>query len=269
MSDIGRELPLSGVRVLAFEQFGAGPWGTLQLVDLGADVIKVEDPVVGGDVSRYVPPFQAGEDSLFFETFNRGKRSVSLDLRRPEGREVLHDLVAEVDAVFCNLRGELPARLGLTYDALREFNAAIVCCSLSGFGMSGPRASQPAYDHVIQGMAGWMTLTGEPSGPPTKTGLSLVDWSGGYVAALALIGGLWRARSEGVGCQCDISLFETALALLTYTATWTLSTDYRPERLPHSAHPSIVPFQVFATRDGWITVACAKEKFWVLLFECL
>lgn len=269
MSDIRSTPPLEGVRVLAFEQFGAGPWATLQLADLGADVIKVEDPASGGDVSRYVPPFQEGEDSLFFETFNRGKRSISLDLRQPDAQEVLHDLVANVHAVFCNLRGDQPGRLGLTYDALREHNAAIVCCSLSGFGMSGPRASQPAYDYIIQGMAGWMSLTGEPSGPPTKSGLSLVDLSGGYAAAVALLGGLWRARRDGVGCQCDISLFETALSLLTYTGTWTLSRDYHAERLAESAHPSIVPFQVFATKDGWITVACAKQKFWVLLCECI
>ncbi|MCW3002886.1 MAG: CoA transferase [Conexibacter sp.] len=261
--------PLAGVRVLAVEQFGAGPWSTLQLVDLGAEVIKIEDPASGGDVGRYVPPFQDGEDSLFFETFNRGKRSVSLDLRHDDGRTVLHDLVRESDALFCNLRGDQPARLGLTYEALREIHPGIVCCSLSGFGMTGPRRAEGAYDYVIQGLAGWMSLTGEPSGPPSKSGLSLVDFCGGYVAAIALLGGLARAERTGVGCQCDISLQETAIALLNYTGTWTLSTDYRAARRPESAHPSIVPFQLFRTADGWITVACAKEKFWTALCRCL
>jgi crotonobetainyl-CoA:carnitine CoA-transferase CaiB-like acyl-CoA transferase len=255
-------LPLADVRVLSVEQFGAGPWATLQLADLGADVIKVEDPAAGGDVGRYVPPFQDGEDSLFFETFNRNKRSISLDLRAPGGRDVFNDLVAAVDVVFSNLRGDQPARLGLTYDALKEFNPKIVCCSLSGFGMSGPRSAEGGYDYVMQGLAGWMTLTGEPDGPPTKSGLSLVDLSGGYVAAIAIMAGLWRARREGLGCDCDISLFETALSELCYVGTWTASRDYDPPRRASSAHPSIVPFQNFATADGWIVVACPKEKFW-------
>jgi crotonobetainyl-CoA:carnitine CoA-transferase CaiB-like acyl-CoA transferase len=258
-------LPLADVRILSVEQFGAGPWATLQLADLGADVIKIEDPAAGGDVGRYVPPFQEGEDSLFFETFNRNKRSVSLDLRSDGGRQTFNDLVAAVDVVFSNLRGDQPARLGITYEALKQFNPAIVCCSLSGFGMSGPRAAEGGYDYVMQGLAGWMSLTGEPDGAPTKSGLSLVDLSGGYVAAIAIMAGLWRARREGVGCDCDISLFETALAELCYVGTWAASRDYEPPRRASSAHPSIVPFQNFATADGWLVVACPKQKFWEAL----
>ena len=135
-------LPLADVRIISVEQFGAGPWATLQLADLGAEIIKIEDPSSKGDVGRYVPPFQEGEDSLFFETFNRGKRSISLDLRHPDSREVLHDLVRAVDAVYSNLRGDQPAKLGLTYEQLRHVNPRIVCCSLSGFGMTGPRAAE-------------------------------------------------------------------------------------------------------------------------------
>jgi crotonobetainyl-CoA:carnitine CoA-transferase CaiB-like acyl-CoA transferase len=262
-------LPLDGVRILAFEQFGAGPWATMQLLDLGAEVIKVEDPRSGGDVSRYIPPFQEGEDSLFFQTFNRGKKSISLDLREEAGRAVLPDLVKAVDIVFCNLRGDYPHRLGLTYEQLRGYNEAVVCCSLSGFGMSGPRAGEGTYDNVIQGLAGWMSMTGGPSAPPTKSGLSLVDFTGGYVAALAMLGALHRARTEGIGAQCDISLQETAISLLNYNATWALSNGYVAERRPDSGHPSIVPFQAIPTADGWITVACAKEKFWLALCECI
>src|SRR5262245_1096666 len=273
MCEIGQAaamtLPLEGVRVLAVEQFGAGPWATLQLSDLGADVIKVEDPSAGGDVGRYVPPFQEGEDSLFFETFNRNKRSISLDLRHPRGPEVLRDLAAAVDVVYSNLRGDQPARLGLTYEQLREVNPALVCCSLSGFGVSGPRAREGGYDYVMQGLAGWMSITGDPDGPPTKSGLSLVDLSGGYVAAIAVLAGLWRARRDGVGCDCDISLFETALAELAYVGTWVASRDFSPVRQRNSAHLSIVPFQNFQTADGWIVVACPKEKFWRGLCEAL
>jgi crotonobetainyl-CoA:carnitine CoA-transferase CaiB-like acyl-CoA transferase len=262
-------LPLADVRVLAIEQFGAGPWATLQLADLGADVIKVEDPTVGGDVGRYVPPFREGEDSLFFETFNRNKRSISLDLRGDAGRRVFADLVRSVDVIFSNLRGDQPARLGLTYEALKEHNPAIVCCSLSGFGMTGPRVKEGGYDYVMQGLAGWMSLTGEPDGPPAKSGLSLVDLSGGYVAALAIMAGLWRARRDGHGCDCDISLFETALAELCYVGTWAGSREYEPPRRSNSAHPSIVPFQNFATADSWLVVACPKQKFWVKLCAVL
>jgi crotonobetainyl-CoA:carnitine CoA-transferase CaiB-like acyl-CoA transferase len=262
-------LPLADVRVLAIEQYGAGPWGTLQLADLGAEVIKVEDPSSGGDVGRYVPPYQEGEDSLFFETFNRNKRSVSLDLRHPEARGVLEDLVRAVDGVYSNLRGDQPRRLRITYDDLKDVNPRVVCCSLSGFGMTGPRAAEGGYDYMMQGLAGWMSLTGDPDGPPTKSGLSLVDLSGGYASALALMAGLWRARREGVGCDCDISLFETALHELMYVGTWVASRGFEPRRIPESAHPSIVPFQNFPTADGWIVVACPKQKFWELLCEAL
>jgi crotonobetainyl-CoA:carnitine CoA-transferase CaiB-like acyl-CoA transferase len=262
-------LPLADVRVLAIEQFGAGPWATLQLADLGADIVKIEDPAAGGDVGRYVPPFQEGEDSLFFETFNRGKRSVSLDLRHPLGREVFEDLVRTADVVFSNLRGDQPGRLRLRYDDLRHANPQVVCCSLSGFGMTGPRAGEGGYDYIVQGLAGWMSLTGEPDGPPAKSGLSLVDLSGGYVAALAVVAGLWRARRDRVGCDCDISLFDTALSELMYVGTWAATDGYEPPRRRNSAHPSIVPFQNFATADGWIVVACPKEKFWRLLCDAI
>jgi crotonobetainyl-CoA:carnitine CoA-transferase CaiB-like acyl-CoA transferase len=254
--------PLAGLRVLAIEQFGAGPWATLQLADLGAEVIKIEDPGAGGDVGRYVPPYQEGSDSLFFESFNRGKRSVSLDLRSDGGRAVFGDLVRASHAVFSNLRGDGPAKLGLTYDDLRHVNPAIVCVSLTGFGMSGPRAGDAGYDYVIQALAGWMSLTGDPDSPPTKSGLSLVDLSGGYVAAIALLAGIHRAQREGVGCDADVSLFETALSELMYVGTWAATHGYVAPRRANSAHPSIVPFQAFATSDGHITVAAAKAHFW-------
>jgi crotonobetainyl-CoA:carnitine CoA-transferase CaiB-like acyl-CoA transferase len=262
-------LPLHGVRIISVEQFGAGPWATLQLSDLGAEVIKIEDPGFSGDVGRYVPPFQSGQDSLFFETFNRGKKSIALDLRSEAGRAVFHDLVRASDAVFSNLRGDGPAKLGLTYDALREVNQRIVCVSLSGFGMTGPRVREAGYDYVIQAMAGWMSLTGDPAGPPTKSGLSLVDLSGGYVAAIALLAGIHRAGRDGVGCDADISLFETALHELMYVGTWAATHGHVSPRRADSAHPSIVPFQAFETADGWITVAAAKPKFWEALCRAI
>ncbi len=262
-------LPLADVRIVAVEQYGAGPWGTLQLADLGAEVIKIEDPAAGGDVGRYVPPFQEGEDSLFFETFNRGKKSVSLDLRHPRAREVLHDLVRVSDGVYSNLRGDQPAKLALTYEDLRHVNPRIVCCSLSGFGMTGPRASEGGYDYMMQGLAGWQMLTGEPGGPPTKSGLSLVDLSGGYASAIALLSGIHRARRDGVGCDCDVSLFETALHELMYIGPWAATHGYVPPRRPNSAHPSIVPFQNFETADGWLVVGGVKQDAWERLCDVI
>jgi crotonobetainyl-CoA:carnitine CoA-transferase CaiB-like acyl-CoA transferase len=263
--------PLADLRVVAIEQFGAGPFGTVQLAELGADVVKIEDARSGGDVGRAVPPYQAGDASLFFEAFNHDKRSVALDLSHPEGRAVFHDLVRRADAVFSNLRGDMPEQLGLRYADLAPVNPRIVCVSLSGFGMTGPRRAEPAYDYVLQGLAGWQSLTGAPDGPPTKSGLSLVDYSGGLVAALALLAGVHAARRDGVGGDCDTALFDVAMSMLTYVAAWTLAPDgaYRPERLADSAHPSIVPFQNFRTADGWIVVVCAKEKFWQRLVDAL
>ncbi|MFI1464959.1 CaiB/BaiF CoA transferase family protein [Nocardia carnea] len=254
--------PLADVRIIALEQYGAGPFGSVHLADLGADVIKIEDPNAGGDVGRYVPPYNEGEDSLFFETFNRNKRSLSLDVSNPAGRAVFEDLVRSADAVYSNLRGDVPAKIGITYRDLAHLNPAIVCCSLTGFGMTGPRAKEPGYDYILQGLAGWMSLTGDPDGPPTKSGLSLVDFSGGFVAALSLLSGLHAAKRDGIGGDCDVSLYDTAMSLLTYPATWHMNAGFEPARTKNSAHPSLVPFQAFEARDGWLIVGCAKEKFW-------
>jgi crotonobetainyl-CoA:carnitine CoA-transferase CaiB-like acyl-CoA transferase len=239
------------------------------MADLGADVIKIEDPTTQGDVGRYVPPYAEGEDSLFFEAFNRNKRSISLDLAMPSDRSIFEDLVRCSDVVYSNLRGDVPAKLRIRYDDLNHLNPAIVCCSLSGFGMTGPRAAEPGYDYVMQGLTGWMSLTGEPDGPPAKTGLSLVDFSGGFVAAIALLAGLHAARRDGIGLDCDVSLFDTAISLLNYPATWHLTEGFDPVRTTRSAHPSIVPFQNFPTADNWIVVACPKEKFWRRLVKVI
>jgi crotonobetainyl-CoA:carnitine CoA-transferase CaiB-like acyl-CoA transferase len=261
--------PLDGLRILAISQFGAGPFGTQMLADLGADVIKIEDPGVGGDSARYVPPFQGEADSPYFQSFNRGKRSVSLNLRHPDGQAVLHDLVRVSDAVFNNARGDLPDKLGLTYAALREVNVKIVCCSLTGYGRTGPRAGEPAFDYLIQGYAGYMSVTGEPDGPPGKCGVSVIDFAGGYAAMTGLMVGLFDAQRSGVGRDVDISLLDTAVSMLSYFAIWTLNRDWTAERTRDSAHQTIVPAQNFPTRDGWIVVFCNKDKFWRDLVDVL
>lgn len=259
---------LHGLRILAIEQFGAGPFGTLHLADLGAEVIKIEDPREG-DSARTVPPYTADNDSLYFQSFNRNKRSLTLDLKHPAGQTILHDLVRISDAVFYNLRGDQPRKLGLLYEQLQAVNPRIVCVSLSGFGLTGPRAAEPGYDYLMQASAGWMSLTGDPDGPPAKSGLSTVDFAGGLVAMTGLLAGLWRAQRTGQGCDLDISLFDTAISLLNYVAIWTLNRDFHPQRLADSAHPTLIPAQAFATADGHLVVFCAKEKFWRALAQAM
>lgn len=259
--------PLEGVRILAFSQFGAGPYGMMLLADLGAEIIKIEDPTSGGDVSRYVAPGAANQDSLYFQSLNRNNRCITLDLRSDEGKAVFYDLVRVSDGVFSNLRGDLPAKLGLMHDQLRAFNPAIVCCSLSGFGMTGPRAAEPGYDYLIQAYSGMMSLTGEPGTPPARAGVSVVDFSGGIAAALGLVTGIMQARQTGSGCDVDISLLDTAVSMLNYLAIWTMNSDFQAERLPNSSHPTLYPSQVLETADGYMVIMCAKEKFWQALVE--
>ena len=261
--------PLDGVRILAVSQFGAGPFGTQMLADLGADIIKIEDPGVGGDSARYVPPFQGEADSPYFQSFNRGKRSVSINLRHPDGQAVFHDLVRVSDAVFNNARGDLPDKLGLTYDLLKEINPRVVCCSLTGYGRTGPRAAEPAFDYLVQGYAGYMAVTGEPDGPPGKCGVSVIDFAGGYAAMVGLMVGLFDAQRTGIGRDVDISLLDTAVSMLSYFAVWTLNHDWIAERTRSSAHQTLVPAQNFPTRDGWIVIFCNKDKFWRDLVETL
>jgi crotonobetainyl-CoA:carnitine CoA-transferase CaiB-like acyl-CoA transferase len=256
------QLPLAGVSVISLCQFGAGPFATMQLADLGAEVIKVEDPTVGGDVGRYVPPYTGERDSLYFQSFNRNKRSITLNLRVPAAREVLHRLVAVSDAIYYNLRGDLPAKLGLTYEHLSVANPKIVCCSLSAFGTTGPRAAEPGYDLLMQAYSGMMSLTGEPGTPPAKCGISIVDFAGAYVSAIGLLSAVISARATGVGRDVDVSLLDTSISMLSYLATNTLNQEYEPERLRASAHPSLYPSQVFRTADGYVALICFKEKFW-------
>ena len=261
--------PLRGLRIVAVEQFGAGPFGTLQLADLGAEIIRLEDPSTGGDVGRYVSPGRQGTDSLYFDSFNRGKRSLLLDLKTPAGQEVLHRLIRDADAVYANLRGDVIRDLGLTYDVLGAINPAIVCVSLTAYGRDGERHNEAGYDPLIQAEAGWAALTGDPGGRPVKSGLSLADYTGGLMAALALLAAVLDARRTGHGRDVGVNLYDVALAMHNYRATWYLTAGVPGERTADASHPSIVPFQFFATSDGHIAVACAKEKFFGALVELM
>jgi crotonobetainyl-CoA:carnitine CoA-transferase CaiB-like acyl-CoA transferase len=263
-------LPLAGVRIVAVEQYGAGPFATQHLADLGADVIKIENARDGGDVGRAVGPHYFGPgDSHFYEAFNRNKRSMALDLKSSEGKEVLLKLVEKADAVFDNLRGDLPASLGLDYAALSRANPAIVCAHLSAYGRTGSRRAWPGYDYLMQAEAGYLSLTGEPDGPPARFGLSIIDLMTGTTAAMALLAGLVEARASGRGRDVDVSLFDVALHNLAYVATWYLNGGHTTRREPRSSHPSLTPSELYRTRDGWIFLMCNKEKFWGVLANVL
>ncbi|MCB1744122.1 MAG: CoA transferase [Gammaproteobacteria bacterium] len=261
-------LPLQGVRVLAVEQYGAGPFGTMFLADQGAEVIKVENPRDGGDMARGVGPFFLEEgDSLFFQSFNRNKKSLTLDLQSESGQAVFRRLVTQVDAVTSNLRGDVPDKLGLTYRTLGACNPRIVCAHLSAYGRSGPRAAWPGYDYLMQAEAGWFSLTGEPDGPPSRFGLSVVDLMTGLGLAYATLAALTQARATGQGSDIDVSLFDMALHCTNYLASWYLNAGHMQTRLPRGAHPSLTPCAQYKTADGWIYIMCNKEKFWPILCE--
>jgi len=261
-----KDLPLAGLKLLAIEQYGAGPFGTQHLADLGAEVIKIENPDDGGDVGRYVGPHYFGDkNSYFYQSFNRNKKSICLNLKNQHGQSALKEIIKQVDAVFNNLRGDLPAKLGLTYDDLVAINPQVVCVHLSAYGREGPRSAWPGYDYLMQAEAGYLSLTGEPLGPPVRFGLSIIDLMTGTTAALALVSAVLGARTTGRGRDIDVSLYDVAMHNLAYVATWYLNGSHITTRLPSSAHPSLVPSQLYGTNDGWIFIMCNKEKFWPIL----
>jgi crotonobetainyl-CoA:carnitine CoA-transferase CaiB-like acyl-CoA transferase len=256
-------LPLNGIRVLTFENFGAGPFGSMYLADLGAEIIKVENREQGGDATRNMGPhFLGGNDSHFFQTFNLNKKSVTINLKEPRGQDLFRRLVATSDAVMNNLRGDQPAKLGLTFSALAAANPRIVCAHLSAYGRDNDRAGWPGYDYLMQAEAGYFHLTGEPGTPPARMGLSIIDYMTGITTSLALLAALIGVAKTGKGRDIDVSLFDVALHQLSYPGTWYLNEMTKTERLPRSSHPSAVPVQLFKTADGWIFIMCMLDKFW-------
>ena len=263
-------LPLTGVTILAVEQYGAGPFGSMLCADLGADVIKIEPPGEEGELGRRVGPYFFGpKNSHFFQAFNRNKRSITLDLKSPEGAEIFRNLAKGADAVLDNLRGDQPEKLGLTYRHLAEINPGIVCAHLSAYGRDGPRKSWPGFDYLMQAEAGYLSVTGEPDGPPARMGLSIVDFMTGLMTVFAMTSAIIGARASGRGEDVDVSLFDTALHNLSYLAVWYLNGGHVQGREPRSGHPSLTPSQLYRTRDGWIFIMINKENFWAPLCEAI
>lgn len=249
-------LPLRGKRIIEIGHMLMGPYCGMLLADLGAEVIKIEPP--GGDIARRISPHQIGSHNTYFASLNRGKRSVVLDLASEDGGAGLAELVRGAHGLVTNLRPRAIRKLGLTYDRLREFNPKFVCVALTGYGLDSPFAERPAYDYVIQGLTGIMSLTGDPSGPPTKTGYSAVDNSVGIMGAVGLLAKL----VQGEGGQVDIAMYDVMLSQLNYLAGAWLNAGERAERYPASAHPYIVPAQIFRTADGWLTLFITHDGFW-------
>jgi len=256
--------PLQGVRIVSVEQFGAAPYGTMLLADLGAEVIKIENAAINGDPARKTGPYFLGEnDSEYYQAFNINKKSVAIDLRSAEGKAALGRLIATADALANNLRGDLPAKMGLDYKALSAANPKLVCVHVSAYGRDNERASWPGYDYLMQAESGLMHLTGEPDGPPSRIGApSMIDQTTGLTMAVGLLSAVIQARATGKGCDVDTCLLDVALHQLGYVATWYLNEGHTSTRQPRSAHFSVAPVQTFPTSDGWVFIMCMTDKFW-------
>ena len=239
--------PLAGLRILEVGTMLAGPYATMMLADLGADVTKIEPP--GGDISRQV-------SDAYFASLNRGKQSLCLDLTTASGQQRLGALVAESHALLVNLKPSAIRRLGLTYDALRHWNPKIVCVALTGFGLAA--GDDPAFDYVVQAATGVAALTGDPDGPPTLPGYSSADNSSGLTAAL----GLLAQVISGQGGQVEVSLRDVMLSQLNYRASAYLNEGTEPRRLPFGAHSYYVPAQIFPTAEGYLSLFITHDAFW-------
>ncbi|HLJ42917.1 MAG TPA: CaiB/BaiF CoA-transferase family protein [Candidatus Binataceae bacterium] len=270
--------PLGHVRVLELSRVLAGPWAAQTLADLGASVIKIEKPGAGDDTRTYAPPYartsdgaESGESAYFLST-NRGKRSVTIDFTRPEGQKLVQALAAKSDVVIENFKVGGLAKYSLDYASLRAPNPGLVYCSITGFGQTGPYRHKPGYDFMIQGIGGLMSITGEPDQPtgggPVKVGVAVADVFTGLYAAIAILGALAHRDRTGAGQHIDLALLDTQVAVLANQAMNYLVTGVAPQRLGNS-HPNIVPYQVFATSDGYIIVAVGNETQFTRMCEVI
>ena len=257
---------LHNVRIIDLSRMLAGPYGSMLLGDLGAEIIKIEEPA--GDFTRTPAQYHMGGIGAYFLAINRNKKSVVLDLTTPQGREVFHDLVKIADVVFDNLRPTVLKRIGADYETLKKVNPKIISCSVSGFGQDGPDRDLPAYDLTIQARGGAMSITGEKNGAPVRMGLPMGDLAGGMFAALAIASALFDREKTGQGHRLDISLLDCQASLLTYMATYHSIGGLIPK--PQGAsHETLVPYQSFKTKDLYLVVACPTEKFWQSLCRAL
>jgi crotonobetainyl-CoA:carnitine CoA-transferase CaiB-like acyl-CoA transferase len=258
---------LSGIKVLDLCRVVSGPFATMHLGDLGADVVKVEDPRHGDESRRYGPPFIAGE-SAYFLSVNRNKRSCAVDLKSRAGRDVVLALAGAADVVIDNFRPGTLDVWGLSDEALRQRNPRLVRCSITGFGRTGPDADRPGYDLILQGESGIMDITGEADGPPTKVGTSIADLVTGLYASQAVLAALMRRERTGIGGRVDVSMLDAMASLLTFNAGMYFASGESPKRRGN-VHPTISPYETFQASDGWINLGVANDKFWSLFCDVI
>ncbi|MEM3615278.1 MAG: CaiB/BaiF CoA-transferase family protein [Candidatus Methanomethylicia archaeon] len=260
--------PLSDIRVLDVSRVLAGPFCTMILSDLGAEVIKVEEPEKGDETRSWGPPFINGE-SAYYLSVNRNKKSITINMKNPEGLKIIYKLAEKCDVFIENFRPGVTERLKIDYETISKINPKIIYCSISGFGQTGPYRDYPAYDLLIQAMSGFMSITGEEGRPPVRIGVALLDIGAAMYAAIAIISALYRREKNGMGERIDISLLDTAVSWLTYMAMNYFATGENPKRMG-SAHPSIVPYQCFEDMDGrYFAVAIGNDEHWRKLCKAI
>ena len=251
---------LEGIKVLDLSRTLAGPFSTMMLGDMGADIIKVEQPGSGDETRRFTPPTWDGE-SCYYLSSNRNKRSITIDLKSSVGKEIIYKLVKEADVLVENFRTGTMEALGFGYEQLKEMNPRLIFCSISGFGRTGPEKNRPGYDLLLQGFSGVMSITGDPDRPPVKVGTSTVDINTGMFAAYAMITALFAREKSGKGQFIDVSLLDGQLAILNYLGTNFFATG-KPAQRFGSGHPTIVPYQAFQAKDMDIILAVANDRLW-------
>lgn len=258
---------LEGIRVVDLTEYLAGPYCTMMLADLGADVVKVEQPSRGDGSRQWRPPFIEGE-SGYFLSINRNKKSITLNLKSPKGLEVLHKLVSSTDVFIENYRPGIAEKLGVDYAALSRLNEKLVYCSISGFGQDGPYSKRPLYDIVGQAMSGFMSITGEEDRPPVKIGIAISDICGGMFATIGILAALKARDQTGQGRKIDVSIIDGLVSWLSHQAGYYFASGLNPERLT-SAHPTIAPYQAFKASDVYFVVAVGNDILWKTFCEAL
>jgi len=257
---------LSDIKVLDLTRVLAGPYCTMVLADLGAEIIKVEQPIVGDD-ARAFGPYLEGE-SGYFMSINRNKESMTVNLKSPEGKEIIKAMVKEVDVVVENFRPGTMKKLGLDYEVLKEINPRIIYAASTGYGQSGPYSQRPAYDAVVQAMGGIMSITGQPGGEPTRVGSSIGDIIAGIMTAIGILAALHERENSGLGQMVDVAMLDCQVAILENAITRYLYTGDVPHPIGNR-HPSIVPFEPFATKSDQIIVAVGNDRLWVTFCDLL
>lgn len=259
--------PLEGIKVVDLSRFIAGPYCTMKMGDMGAEVIKVETPDKGDDSRELGPPFLNGE-SAYYLSFNRNKKSVTINMRESKGKEILHRMISEADVFVENFRIGVTEKMGLTYEDVKKINENIIYCSITGYGHNSPYREKPSFDVMIQGEAGFMSITGFPDGPPQRAGIPIADIMGGFHAVEGILLALLVKARTGKGQFIDVSLMDSIIAILTYQAGNYLATGDIPQRVGNR-HPMITPYENFETSDGYVIFAVGNQRLWETFIQTL